>query len=211
MVSMLANFLLASLVLTIVPGPDGLVVMRNGLRGRAAAVATGAGTGAGALTWGLAAAVGLAVVLQRSSGLYEVIKLIGAAYLTFLGVTAIRRARRGRGTTAVCEVDDRCRPPMRRMAAFRDGFVSDLFSPKTGLFYVAIVPQIIPSQVPVFWGTLIFGAVDGAVTTTWFALLVCLAARCPSWLRGPRVARVSERITGTFLVGIGVRAALERS
>lgn len=95
MVGIIATFAVVALLLSVVPGPDTLLVLRAGLRGgQRSGTAAGLGCAAGSLIWGGAAAVGLATLLERSAAAFEIVKLAGAVYLIFLGARALWDARR---------------------------------------------------------------------------------------------------------------------
>ncbi len=118
------TFIVVALLLSAVPGPDTLLVLRAGLRGgRAHAIASALGCAAGSLVWGSAAAVGIATLLERSAAAYEIVKLAGAGYLIFLGARTLWAARRA-GRLTIDEGARAAAPPRARM----------------GLFYVAVIP-----------------------------------------------------------------------
>jgi threonine/homoserine/homoserine lactone efflux protein len=85
----------------------------------------------------------------------------------------------------------------------------DLLNPKTGLFYVAVLPQFIPHDVPVLRSTLLFAGVDSLVAASLFTGVACAAAALIGWLRQPGFVRGLERTTGLSMVGIGIRTAIE--
>lgn len=87
----------------------------------------------------------------------------------------------------------------------------DLLNPKTGLFYVAVLPQVIPHDVPVLRSTLLFAGVDSLVAASLFTGVACAAAALIGWLRRPGFVRGLERTTGLSMVGIGIRTAIERT
>ncbi|NUR63667.1 MAG: LysE family translocator [Catenulispora sp.] len=208
MTSMLITFVVVSVVLTAIPGPDSLLVVRSGLRGRGQATAVGAGSAVAALAWGVAAAFGLAVILERSALAFTVVKLAGAAYLTFLGVRTLWSTRRA---AAVPETAEATESESRNVwSGLRTGTIAGLLNPKTGLFYVAILPQILPKDAAVLPSTLLFAAIDALVCLAYFSLLAALAALLLPYLRRPKVLRTAERITGVTLLGVGFRAALEK-
>lgn len=205
---MLITFVVVSVVLTAIPGPDSLLVVRSGLRGRGQATAVGAGSAVAALAWGVAAAFGLAVILERSALAFTVVKLAGAAYLTFLGVRTLWSTRRA---AAVPETAEATESESRNVwSGLRTGTIAGLLNPKTGLFYVAILPQILPKDAAVLPSTLLFAAIDALVCLAYFSLLAALAALLLPYLRRPKVLRTAERITGVTLLGVGFRAALEK-
>jgi threonine/homoserine/homoserine lactone efflux protein len=208
---MIVTFVLVSVALTLVPGPDMMFVVRSGLRGRRAAVAAALGAAAAALAWGAAAAFGVAALLQHSARAFETVRLAGAAYLIALGLWTLwmSRSRVGHPASSVASAS----PPAGRSAwrAFAQGAGIDLLNPKTGLFYVAVLPQVIPPGMPVLRSTLLFAGVDAAVAGALMVGVAWLAAALLAWLRRPAVNRWLERITGACMVGLGVRTALERA
>jgi threonine/homoserine/homoserine lactone efflux protein len=213
MAAMIVTFVLVSVALTLVPGPDMMFVIRSGLGGRRPAVAVALGAAAAALAWGAAAAFGVAALLQHSARAFEIVRLAGAAYLIALGLRAlwVSRHRTGHLTTSVVPTGGMptgSRPAWRALA---QGAGIDLLNPKTGLFYVAVLPQVIPPGMPVLRSTLLFAGVDAAVAGGLMVAVACLAAALLTWLRRPAVNRWLERITGACMIGLGVRTALERA
>jgi threonine/homoserine/homoserine lactone efflux protein len=211
---MIVTFVLVSVALTLVPGPDMMFVVRSGLRGRRAAVAAALGAAAAALAWGAAAAFGVAALLQHSARAFEAVRLAGAAYLVALGLWMlwISRSRAARPASSVVPAPPSAGPGGRpAWRVFAQGAGIDLVNPKTGLFYVAVLPQVIPPGMPVLRSTLLFAGVDAAVAGALMVGVACLAAALLGWLRRPAVNRWLERITGACMVGLGVRTALERA
>ncbi|MFB8242071.1 LysE family translocator [Kitasatospora purpeofusca] len=194
-----------SLLLTVLPGPDTLLVVRSGLRGRRQAIAVGLGTAVAAFGWGLAAAFGVAALLQHSAAAFTAVKLAGAAYLVFLGVRTFWRTRQGQ----VSAVPTGAEGHHNAWRAARTGLVAGLLNPKTGLFYVAVLPQIIPETETVLPSTLLFATVDAVVVALYFVLLAWFAALLTNWLRRPRTLRFMERTTAVALMMLGIRTALE--
>jgi threonine/homoserine/homoserine lactone efflux protein len=198
------TFALLAGALTITPGLDTALVLRAALtRSRREAVATGAGIIAGLLVWGAAAAAGISAVLTASEVAYDVLRFAGAAYLLWLGVRMLVRTVRGGepgaepGTTA----------PRSAWRAARVGLTTNLLNPKVGVFYVALLPQFLPTdRDPLAVGMLLTG-VHAVLTVAWFAMLIALASVFSRWLRRPRTVRVIDGITGTALVGFGIRLA----
>lgn len=221
MTTALLSFAAFSLLLTLSPGPDTLLVLRNCLRGgRRTGAATAAGAATGALVWSVAAAVGLAAALQRWGAAYEFVRYAGAAYLVFLGVQALWAQRRpgalpdpGLDAPGLDAPDPAhptaAAPVVAVVAAFRQGLVSDLLNPKVGLFFIAVVPQFLPQGYPPLAVTLLFGLIDALIVVGWLAVVAYLATRMLSWLRRPRVNRAVERISGGALITFGVGAAAE--
>jgi threonine/homoserine/homoserine lactone efflux protein len=208
MAVMLMTFVLVSAALTLIPGPDLMFVVRTGAHGRRPAVAAAFGAAASALVWGTAAAFGVAALLQRSAQAFEVVKLVGAAYLIFLGLRTLWHSRKAGGISPPAGDGP---PPVSARKAFGLGAGIDLLNPKTGLFYVAVLPQVIPHGMPVLRSTLLFAGVDSLVAAALFTAVACAAAAFLTWLRKPGVVRGLERTTGVCMVGLGIRTALERA
>ena len=217
MAAMLVTFALVSVALTLVPGPDMMFVIRSGLQGRRPAIAAALGAATAALAWGAAAAFGVAALLQHSARAFEIVRLAGAAYLIALGLRALwvsrPRPRRRAEPAAAPAAQPSARPDGGRRAwrAFAQGAGIDLLNPKTGLFYVAVLPQVIPPGMPVLRSTLLFAVVDATVAGALMVVVAALAVALLRWLRRPAVNRWLERVTGACMVGLGVRTALERA
>lgn len=208
MTATLATFVVVSVALTLVPGPDLMFVVRNGGHGRGPAVGAALGAAAAALVWGVAAAFGVAALLQRSAQAFEVVKLAGAAYLIILGLRTLWQARSAPGITPPDGGSSGTISPLR---AFGRGVGIDLLNPETGLFYVAVLPQVIPRGMPVLRSTLLFAGVDSLVAAALFSAVACAAAALLGWLRRPGIVRGLEGTTGLCMVGLGIRTAIERA
>ncbi|MFF4955163.1 LysE family translocator [Streptomyces chattanoogensis] len=226
MTAAVLGFALFALLMTMAPGPDTLLVLRNCVRGgRRTGAATALGAAIGSLAWAVAAAVGLAAALQRWDAAFTVVRLAGAAYLVVLGGQALWAQRRakaaaGSGTAplvAEAEVQTqthlgaggRSAVRLSSVRAFRQGLLSCLLNPKVGIFFVAVVPQFLPEGHSVLGATLLLGAVDAVIAAAWLLLVVVCAGRLLDRLRRPRVHRNLERTTGGVLVALGVGTAAE--
>lgn len=137
-------FLAVVLLLTLTPGPDMALVLRNGIRGGASlAWWTGLGCCTGIAGYAAASAIGLAAVLATSATAFTVIKLAGAAYLVYLGVMALLHARRPAPDAAAPAAEPG--PALSREKAFRQGLMSNLLNPKIALIFLTLIPQFVSS------------------------------------------------------------------
>jgi threonine/homoserine/homoserine lactone efflux protein len=215
MTATLAAFALAATLLILAPGPDTMLVLRNTLRGgRPAGWVTAGGTMSGLLLWATAAAFGLSALLRASTTGYDALRIAGAAYLAWLGVTSLGLFRRARPAE---EADSR--PPGQMVPAgangvhkgrmYLTGLVSNLLNPKIGVFFIAFLPGFIPPRSPAPALSFGLGLWFVAETGIWLAILAWLAGRGVRWLRRPATQRWLERATGTVLIGFAVRLALE--
>lgn len=146
MTTAIGGFALFALLVTIVPRPDTLLVLRNCMRGgRLSGVTTALGAATGSLAWAVATAVGLAAVLQRWDTAFAVVRLAGAAYLIFLGAQTLWAYRRGGVDEPDVAEESVDRMSATRTRAFRQGLLSCLLNPKVGIFFVAVVRQFLPN------------------------------------------------------------------
>jgi threonine/homoserine/homoserine lactone efflux protein len=195
----LAAFLGVSLVVIVTPGQDTALTIRNTLGGgRRGGVLTALGVVSGQLSWALAASAGLSALLLTSRPLFTALRLVGAAYLVFLGAEALLAAVRGRSALAGGRG--------RRRAAYRQGVLSNLGNPKMVVFFTSLLPQFASS----FGGMLALGVAFAAITLAWLTLYAYTVARAKAVLMRTRVRRVLDALTGLVLVSFGLRLAAER-
>ncbi len=200
----LLAFVLASVVLVVIPGPSVLfVVSRTLVMGRRGGLTTVVGNSLGGLVQVVLVAVGVGTVVERSVAAFTVLKLIGAAYLVFLGVQAVRHRRElPSAITGVVR-------PKSTARVLREGFFVGATNPKGTVFFVAVLPQFVdrgagavPLQLLVLG--LIFLVVGLVNDTAW--ALGAGAAR--SWFeRSPRRLERIGGIGGVTVIGVGVGLA----
>jgi threonine/homoserine/homoserine lactone efflux protein len=198
-------FAAVAAALTVTPGLDTALVLRAALtRGRGEAAATAAGIVVGLFVWGAAAAVGVSALLTASDLAYDVLRYAGAAYLLWFGARLLLRAARGSGAAAEPEGP----AATSGWRAARAGLATNLLNPKVGVFYVALLPQFLPTgSDPLLVGLLLAG-VHAVLSVVWFALLITLAGALGPRLRRPSTVRVIDGVTGATLLGFGLRLAL---
>jgi threonine/homoserine/homoserine lactone efflux protein len=196
----LATFTVAAALIVLLPGPDTLVVLRNLVRGgRGTAVRTVLGVLTGGLCWVVAAALGLSAVLRASHDAYLALRIVGAAYLIWLGINSLR----ARGTR------DRPARPGLLGRGFSAGLATDLLNPKVGVFFVTFLPGFVPAGYPIGWLSLALGGIFLLLTALYFAVLIAAATQVSGWLAAGHIRRRLDRATGLVLVGFGLRLALE--
>ncbi|NUT93438.1 MAG: LysE family translocator [Saccharothrix sp.] len=194
--SSLAAFAAASFLIALSPGPGTALVLRQSVRGRRAALATVAGMEVGVAVWAVAAALGLSVLLTASEIAYHGLRIAGAAYLIYLGVSALLKAG-----APLPEPE-----PARH--AFRAGLVVNLANPKLGVFALSFLPQFLPADAG-RGALLLFALVWVVVDTLWYLVVVAVLDRVRGLLARTRVRRVVERVSGAVLVGLGLRLVLD--
>ena len=207
MPAQLLPFLAVVVVLTLTPGPDMALVLRNGVRGGVRiAWWTGLGCCAGITVYAAASAMGLAAVLAASATAFAVIKLIGAVYLVYLGVTALWHSWEEPEAPASVAAPAPA-PVVGRRAAFRQGLMSNLLNPKIALIFLTLIPQFVSSGEPAST-TGVLAAVFLGLAVLWWRLFSLAVGVLGGVLSRERVRTAVERVTGTVLIGLGVRVAL---
>jgi threonine/homoserine/homoserine lactone efflux protein len=202
--SSVAAFALVAGLLTIIPGVDTTMVLRVTItRGRRSAAATAAGILSGTLIWGVAASVGAAALLTASKVGYTAVRLAGAAYLLYLGLSMLRGSLRSATPLAPAQ------PASRGLwRAWLRGFGVNILNPKVGVFYVAMLPQFIPPQTPHLAMGVLLALVHDVEGLAWFVTIITGAHAARRFLDRSAVQRVIERIAGAVLVVFGLRIAV---
>lgn len=201
----LAEFVLLSYALIIVPGPNVLFVISRSLQlGRMAGIAAVVGGQVGVYVQVVAVALGVGALVEASAAVYTVIRLAGAAYLVFLGVQAIRHRK-----SLAAMLDGTLSPAsMRRM--LRDGFVVGLTNPKAIVFFAAVLPQFAERAAGhVAVQLMLLGAIFMGIALISDSIWAILAGTARAWFaRSPRRLEAIGRTSGAVMIGIGASLAL---
>jgi threonine/homoserine/homoserine lactone efflux protein len=206
----MAAFLGVSILVIVMPGQDTALTIRNTLvGGRGSGVLTAAGVASGQFVWTVATSAGLAALIVASEPVFTALKLAGAAYLIFLGAQALHAALRpGRNESKANRFVSVRR--LGRIAAYRQGALSNLGNPKMAVFFSSLLPQFITRGHASFATLLMLGLLFNAMTLIWLTGYALVVARVGDMLRRDRVRRSMEAVTGIVLVGLGLRLATER-
>jgi threonine/homoserine/homoserine lactone efflux protein len=199
-VATLSVFLGVAVIVTLTPGPATAMVVRSALRGgRRSAFLTTLGNSVGVLFWGIASAVGVSALITASEAAFLALKIGGAVVLVWLGVQSLRRRRE--------RVADDGGTWTRH--AFRDGLVTAFANPKLAIFFVALFPQFLERGHATLETGIGMAGLIVALDLVWFSALAFVIARARrAFVSGPWQRRL-ERLTGSVMVGLGLRLALE--
>ncbi|MEU9981888.1 LysE family translocator [Streptomyces sp. NPDC050856] len=204
----LAGFLAVVVLAYVIPGPDFLVVVRSAARRRALGLAAAAGAQCGLCVHMLAAAAGLSALATTSAAAFTAVKLAGALYLVYLGVRALRDARRTVAARPGRPGRDRTGPDHRGVRShFAEGLLTNVLNPKAALFFLSVLPQFVDRDAPLPGQILLLGLLDVAVGAVYWAALVALAGAVGQALDRPAVRRRWERVTGWLFIAIGCGVA----
>ncbi len=202
--------LLALTLLTLTPGVDTFLVIRNTSRGgfRDGAVSS-LGICAGLFVHATVSALGISAVLLHSARAFQGLKLAGAAYLVWLGLVSLRRALRRRGVLAAGGLVT-AGGAFRPARSLREGFLSNVLNPKAVIFYMAFLPQFIHPGRPALPQALLLAAFHFTIAMVWQCFLALVVNRAQNALRRPGVHRLLEGLTGSIILLLGLRLALDR-
>jgi threonine/homoserine/homoserine lactone efflux protein len=200
-ISTLISFLGVAVLLSLLPGPATALVVRSAaVHGRREAFQTVLGNSTGILGWALASVLGISALVAASEAAFTTLRVVGAVVLIWLGVQAIRGNKGKPGS------------PLRAgiaRSSFAQGLMTSGANPKLAVFFVALLPQFVPSGAPVLPWTLAMALILILVDLVYFTLLAWVVSRAKRAVVGSRLARRVERLTGAVMIALGVRVALE--
>jgi threonine/homoserine/homoserine lactone efflux protein len=205
-------FIGISLLVITTPGPDTAITIRSavagGLRG---GVFTALGVSTGLMIWALAAAAGITALLVASESLFFALRMIGAAYLIYLGVMSLWSAFRTGGWKGVMQAGV-TRRRVNAFAAYRTGLLSNLSNPKIAAFFTSVFPQFVPTGAGsgAFLEIVWLGLTFAAITLTWLTFYSWGIERIGAVLQRPKLRRTLDAVMGTILVALGLRLATEQ-
>ncbi|MEQ1807461.1 MAG: LysE family translocator [Burkholderiaceae bacterium] len=198
-------FILASLLLIVTPGQDMVLVMSRSIaQGAAAGVVTAAGVSVGLVGHTVLATLGLGAILRTSQWLFVALKLVGAAYLVYLGVGLLR--------TRAAELVVPTSTARSLARLFFDGALSNLSNPKIAVFYFAFLPQFVsPGAAHPALSVFVLGLVFAGLTFVVKGPVGYFAGLLSGWLRArPNAVLWLYRCSGAVLIALGVKLAFER-
>jgi threonine/homoserine/homoserine lactone efflux protein len=208
MIVNLGEFVAVSALLIVAPGLDTALIMRNALlHGRRPAVATALGVNTGMLAWTLATALGLAALLEASALAFTVVKLLGAAYLIWIGLASLIASRRRPRADPGLPGD---RAPLATATAYRQGLLCNVANPKAAIIFTSLLPQFVAGAHPSPLPFLALGAIFTAIALVLQGGYAVAAAAASRLLLRTRVRALIDRVTGVVLIALGVKLATLR-
>jgi len=203
-------FVVAITLLSVTPGVDTLLVIRNTARGGLRdGVLTSLAICAGLFVHAAVSALGVSLILLQSAWAFAALKVVGAGYLVWLGIQSLRQARTGKGLP----VDTVSRVAQQRVSVWRplrEGLLSNVLNPKTVVFYMAFLPQFIAPGDPALLKSLWLAGVHFIIANLWQILVAVMVGGASSWLARPAFSRWLNGVTGGVLVALGIKLALTR-
>lgn len=200
------GFLSAALLITISPGPDNLMVLSVGVsRGRRQGMAFGIGCALGCLSHTVLAAIGVSALIAASPMAFGALKLVGGAYLVWLGIGALR----SRGGARVASTG---LPAESLGRLFAKGLFANAINPKVVLFFLSFLPQfVVAERGDASWQTAQLGLLFTAQAMVLFSLLGYFSGAVGAWInRHPGAGMWMDRVAGAVFVGLGLKLIISR-
>ncbi|MDP4492858.1 LysE family translocator [Vibrio sp. AH4] len=201
-------FLIAITILTLTPGLDTALVIRNTSRaGFADGCTTSLGICFGLFVHATFSAIGISAILAQSAELFQIVKMVGAAYLIWLGISSLRSLMKaGQGI----EVASLAHAQFRLTRSLREGFLSNVLNPKTAVFYLAFLPQFINPDYSPLAQSLLMALIHFAIAMVWQCGLAGALSSAKNLLKNASFMRWMEGTTGVVLVALGIKLLLEK-
>ena len=199
-------FLAAGILLNLTPGPDTLYILgRSIAQGRETGIASALGISVGSIFHTCAAALGLSAILATSAIAFGTIKLLGGAYLIFLGIKMILDRRKQLSLPSKFR-------QRTALAAFRQGILTNILNPKVALFFLAFLPQFIdPGSNAKIAAFIMLGLTFVTTGTIWCLILAWFASALSERLReNETITQWLNRTAGALFVFLGIRMATNR-
>ena len=201
-------FMTVTALLVISPGPNGVLIAKTvPTSGKLAGFANIAGFVTAFYIHGAFVMFGLSMLLLRSAELFFAVKMLGAAYLCYVGFKALMQALKG------SIVADAVTPARRRrtlVAAYVEGLLTNALNPKVSIFYIAAFPQFLPLESTTAANVFLLVFLHSMINLVWFSAMVMVFSRLTGFVRSGRAERWIKAITGVVFIGFGMKLAATR-
>lgn len=204
----LMAFIVMALMMSILPGADTVLIMKNTLSyGPTAGRYTILGMATGLTFWTIVAVFGLSIVISQSVFLFNTIKYMGAAYLLYLGV----RVFFTKSTLSLETVQSKNSYTNEKSShryykdSYLQGAVSNILNPKTVLVYITFMPQFIDLNENINQQLIFLGLILMVIAVGWFLILVYLIDYLKTCLNKPTFQTLFQKSTGLMLIGFGIK------
>ncbi|WOD37244.1 LysE family translocator [Nodosilinea sp. E11] len=196
------SIFIVGLVAVITPGPDFVLTLRNSVAcSRQAGIYTAIGIGVGNMVHASYTLVGIGAIVSQSILLFNILKLLGASYLVYLGIRSIILSGKKR-----ISLESRKSGDMSRIQAFRIGFIGNMLNPKATFFFLALFTQFVQPSTPI-QAQIIYGSTIAVLAFFWFSLVAMLSSY-KRFNRDFLSSHWTEKIAGVTLIGLGLRLFL---
>ncbi|MFE5426471.1 MULTISPECIES: LysE family translocator [Bacillaceae] len=202
-------FIIMCILLIILPGPDTAIATKNTVTvGTSGGFKTMFGTCCALLIHTSAAVFGLSAIIVKSALLFSIFKYVGAVYLVYIGFKTLWGLR-NKQVAAAAETSVKSK--YENQSCFKQGFLTNLLNPKVAVFFLTFLPQFVNPGNDTFLPFLIMGITYTVLTALWFVFYIYLLNQISAFMKKPRTQAIFEGITGTVLIGFGIKLALEKA
>lgn len=203
MIELFIPFLVAIFVLTITPGLDTTLIIRTAsLETQSKAMQTAMGVSFGCIVWGAIVACGLGALLATSAVAFNILKWIGAIYLSWLGIKMLLNPR--------CAIEDNVLDKKQQRNWFLKGFLTNILNPKVGIFYISFLPQFIPKGGNVEFWVMLLVLTHVIIGLIWSFTLIKLMKPISKYLKQPRIVKNLDRLTGSIFILFAIKLAMTK-
>lgn len=199
-IEILVTFTAAALLMNISPGPSNLYVMARAIaQGVEGGIVAAIGLAVGSMVHVIATVLGLSAIFNHSPALYTIIKLTGAAYLIYLGIS-YWKSKSVSGSQGVKRAKEK---PL--FSVFKESIIVEVTNPKTALFFLALLPQfVVPESGSVSQQLLVLGIIVTVSALPCDIIVAVSASKVANWLiNNERAQQIQERVSGSILLGMG--------
>src|SRR6476620_10292187 len=202
-------FMIMSILLIILPGPDTAIATKNTLTfGKSGGIKTMFGTCCALFIHTLAAIIGLSAIIVKSAILFSFFKYVGAVYLFYLGIKTLW-AIKNKGEASATEIITESK--YKNKSCFKQGFLTNILNPKVAIFFLTFLPQFVDSKSNTFTQFLIMGMTYAVLTSLWFLFYIYLLNKISAFMKKPKTQMIIEGITVSVLIVFGIKLALEKN
>ncbi len=199
------SFIFITTLVVMSPGPNGMLIAKTvPTSGKAAGFANVTGFVLGFYIHGALSIFGISLILVQSGQAFYIVKMLGAAYLCWIGFQALRDARSGEQSLQDLQP---AKSKKTLAKAFIEGFLTNTLNPKVSMFYLAAFPQFISQTEGALWASFMLVFIHSVINFIWFAAMVLLFARLTKATRNSSFQRWLKGITGVVFIGFGVKLA----
>lgn len=207
----LLAYILMALMMSMLPGTDTVLIMKNTLsHGSKAGRYTILGMATGLTFWTIIAVFGLSVVIAQSLFLFNAIKYMGAAYLLYLGMRSFftKSTFSLESVQADTQHSNDRSTHYHNKESYLQGAISNILNPKTILVYITFMPQFIDLNGNTNQQLIVLGLILTIIAVGWFMILVYLIDHLKKWLNKPTFQTIFQKSTGVMLIGFGIKTAI---
>ena len=205
-------------LLVMIPGPNTVLVMQSvGVNGRRAGFFNVFGIVTAVYVNAMISVLGLSLIIMQSTTIYNVMKMLGAVYIAYLGLVSLVEAYKlsRKESPAAVEDNGRLEPDAtltdnRGIAFYSQGLLTGILNPKSALFFLAFFPQFMHQDGNIFTQSLILTLLYSLVSVTWYSLLVIFIGKFRHFFGCYQTKKRLKAITGTVLIGMGIKIAIQK-